>query len=146
MRRPVIILALIVSSLALLAGLRAQAAGTQAQPKADRDAKAAAPVAGLTSSTVDGLRFRSIGPAVTSGRVIDIAVSPADKRTWYVASVGGLWKTENAGTSWKPIFDDQGSFSIGCVTVDPEDPNIVWVGSGENNSQRSVSYGDGVYR
>ena len=146
MRRPVIILALIVSSLALSAGLRAQAAGKQAQPKADRDAKAAAPVAGLTSSTVDGLRFRSIGPAVTSGRVIDIAVSPADKRTWYVASVGGLWKTENAGTSWKPIFDDQGSFSIGCVTVDPEDPNIVWVGSGENNSQRSVSYGDGVYR
>ena len=100
----------------------------------------------LTADTLSGLAFRSIGPAVTSGRVIDIAVPSDRPHTWYLATVGGVWKTVNAGTSWAPVFDGQGAFSIGCVTVDPRDSNIVWVGSGENNSQRSVSYGDGVYR
>jgi photosystem II stability/assembly factor-like uncharacterized protein len=100
----------------------------------------------MTPGTFSGLALRSIGPAVTSGRVIDIAVHPGSPNTWYVATVGGVWKTVNAGTSWTPVFDGEGSFSIGCVTIDPRDPSIVWVGTGENNSQRSVSYGDGVYR
>ena len=94
-----------------------------------------------------GLELRGIGPALVSGRVIDIAVDPRDKRTWYLATAGGgVWKTTNNGTTFAPLFDDQGSFSIGCVTIDPNDSLTVWVGSGENNSQRSVSYGDGVYK
>ena len=118
-------------------------AGKPADKPGDSD-KVAKPV-GPTAENLSGLAFRSIGPAVTSGRVIDIAVDPSHATTWYLATVGGVWKTVNAGTSWTPVFDGQGSFSIGCVTVDPRDPNVVWVGSGENNSQRSVSYGDGGY-
>ena len=100
----------------------------------------------FASGTFAGLAFRSIGPAVTSGRIIDIAVHPQHHTTWYVATVGGVWKTTNAGHSWTPIFDGEGSFSIGCVTIDPREPETIWIGSGENNSQRSVSYGDGVYK
>jgi photosystem II stability/assembly factor-like uncharacterized protein len=102
---------------------------------------------GMTSSTFSGLSFRSIGPALTSGRIGDIAIDPTNKNIWYIAvASGNLWKTTNAGTTFTPIFDDQGSYSIGCVTVDPNDPLVVWVGTGENNSQRSVGFGDGVYK
>ena len=101
----------------------------------------------LKPDTFTGLALRGIGPAQTSGRVTDVAVHPRDRGTWYVtAASGGVWKTANAGTTWTPIFDSQGSFSIGCVTLDPKNPLVVWVGSGENNSQRSVAYGDGVYK
>ena len=100
----------------------------------------------MTPATFEGLAPRPIGPAVTSGRVLDFAVQPGNHSTYYVASVGGVWKTVNAGISWTPVFDSEGSFSIGCVTIDPNDPLTVWVGTGENNSQRSVSYGDGVYK
>ena len=94
-----------------------------------------------------GLRARSIGPAVTSGRVMTIAVDPTNTAVFYVgAASGGVWKTVNGGASWQPIFDKQGSFSIGWVTLDPKHPNVVWVGTGERNSQRSVAYGDGVYK
>ena len=98
-------------------------------------------------SPYNGLRLRSIGPAVTSGRVADIAVHPRDKRIWYVAAAsGGVWKTTNAGTTWTPIFDTEASYSIGTVVIDAKNPNVVWVGTGENNAQRSVSYGDGIYK
>jgi photosystem II stability/assembly factor-like uncharacterized protein len=101
----------------------------------------------ITSATFSGLRFRSIGPAVSSGRVSCIAIHPSDKSTWYVAAAsGGVWKTTNAGTTWTPIFDNEGSYSIGWIVVDPKQPSVVWVGTGENNSQRSVGWGDGVYR
>ncbi len=101
----------------------------------------------LASKTFSGLAFRGIGPAVTSGRISHIAVDPTDRKVWYVAaSSGGVWKTDNAGTTFEPIFDGQGSYSIGTVTVDPNHPKVVWVGTGENNSQRSVGYGDGVYK
>ena len=102
---------------------------------------------GLNADTLAGLKFRSIGPAVASGRVMSIAVNPKNKYEYYagVAS-GGVWKTSNLGTTWTPLFDGEGSYSIGTVTLDPNDPSVVWVGSGESNSQRSVSYGDGVYR
>jgi photosystem II stability/assembly factor-like uncharacterized protein len=97
--------------------------------------------------TLDGLKFRSIGPAVTSGRISDFAVNPGNPSEYYVAtSSGGVWKTSNKGVTYAPIFDDQGSYSIGCVTLAPQNPATVWVGSGENNNQRSVSYGDGVYK
>jgi len=105
------------------------------------------PTTGLTSSMLGGLQFRNIGPALPSGRIIDFAVNPANHAEYFVAvASGGVWKTENDGISYSPVFDSQGSYSIGCVTLDPNNPHTVWVGSGENNSQRSVSYGDGVYR
>jgi photosystem II stability/assembly factor-like uncharacterized protein len=98
-------------------------------------------------AAVGGLRLRSIGPAVISGRIGDVAVDPTDHKIWYVAvASGGLWKTTNAGTTFSPIFDGEGSYSIGTVVIDPKNPNVVWVGTGENNAQRSVSYGDGVYK
>ncbi len=101
----------------------------------------------LNADTFAGLGLRLLGPAVSSGRVGDFAVNPADPAEYYVAvSSGGVWKTVNAGTTYEPVFDGEGSFSIGCVTLDPRDPKIVWVGTGENNSQRSVAYGDGVYK
>lgn len=99
------------------------------------------------SGTYGSLTFRSIGPAVTSGRISDFAVNPRNSAEYYVAtSAGGVWKTVNAGTTYTSLFDGQGSYSIGCVVIDPVNPNVVWVGSGENNNQRSVSYGDGVYK
>lgn len=101
----------------------------------------------MSSSTFSGLKFRSIGPAVTSGRVIAFAVDPNDRTKFYVAvASGGVWKTINAGTTWTPVFDNEGSFSIGAIALDPKNPATVWVGTGERNSQRSVGYGDGVYR
>ena len=93
------------------------------------------------------LKFRSIGPAVTSGRVSDFAVNPKNHSEYYVAtSSGGVWKTSNRGVTYQPVFDGEGSYSIGCVSLDPNNSSTVWVGSGENNNQRSVSYGDGVYK
>ena len=101
----------------------------------------------LRTGTFSGLRFRSLGPAFMAGRVGDLAVDPSNPARFFVAACsGGVWKTTNAGTTWKPVFDKQSSYSIGCVTLDPHNPNVVWVGTGENNSQRSVSWGDGVYR
>ena len=103
--------------------------------------------AGWQDADYAGLAFREIGPAIASGRVGDFAVDPRDKSHYYVAvASGGVWETRNAGVTYQPVFDGEGSYSIGCVTLAPADPDIVWVGSGENNSQRSVSYGDGVYR
>jgi photosystem II stability/assembly factor-like uncharacterized protein len=101
----------------------------------------------LSSETFAGLAFRSVGPAIASGRIGDLAVNPANPAEYYVVvSSGGVWKTVNSGTTFTPVFDDQGSYSIGCVTLDPNNPFVVWVGSGENNSQRSVGWGDGVYK
>jgi len=94
-----------------------------------------------------GIPLRNIGPALTSGRVSDFAFHPASKQTFYVSfASGGVWKTENNGITWKSVFDNEGSFAIGVVELDPENPNVVWVGSGENNAQRSVGFGDGVYK
>lgn len=94
-----------------------------------------------------GLKFRGIGPALMSGRISDIAINPQDENTWYVAvGSGNVWKTVNAGVTWTPIFDDQGSYSIGCVTIDPNNPNVVWLGTGEDLGGRHFGYGDGVYR
>ncbi|MFZ1728484.1 MAG: glycosyl hydrolase [Bacteroidota bacterium] len=101
----------------------------------------------LNSAILSGLKFRNIGPALPSGRIIDFAVNPRNTAEYYVAvACGGVWKTSNDGISFSPVFEKEASFSIGCVTLDPNNPFVVWVGSGENNSQRSVSWGDGIYR
>ena len=103
--------------------------------------------AGLTADTLKGLEFRSIGPALSTGRVQDIAIDPKSPDTWYVATAfGGLWKTVNRGTTFQPVFDDGGAFNLCCVVVDPKDSNVVWLGTGENASQRSAHFGDGIYK
>ncbi|HET9377197.1 MAG TPA: hypothetical protein VFO40_19635, partial [Chthoniobacterales bacterium] len=112
------------------------------EPKKEEEKKP-----GMNAETFSGLKFRSIGPGAESGRVMSIAVNPQKKHEFYVGvASGGVWKTVNDGTTWTPLFDGQGSYSIGWVALDPNDSSIVWVGSGESNSQRSVSYGDGIYR
>lgn len=94
-----------------------------------------------------GLKLRSIGPAFASGRIADIAIHPEDDNVWYVAvGSGGVWKTVNAGVTWQPVFDGESCYSIGCITIDPGNPHIIWVGTGENVGGRHVGYGDGVYR
>ena len=93
-----------------------------------------------------GLEFRNIGPAMTSGRIADIAIHPENENIWYVAvGSGGVWKTMNSGTTWTPIFDKEKVYSIGCVTIDPNNPHTIWVGTGENVGGRHVGFGDGVY-
>lgn len=100
----------------------------------------------LKSSDLSTFSFRNLGPALTSGRISDFAVNPKNRAEYYVAvASGGVWKTTNAGTTYSPIFDGQGSYSIGCITMDPNNEHVLWVGTGENNNQRSVAYGDGVY-
>ena len=105
------------------------------------------PVKKDKSNIYSGLKFRSIGPALMSGRISDIVIHPENENTWYVtAGSGGVWKTENSGTTWNPIFDNQKSYSIGCITLDPQNPNVLWVGTGENVGGRHVGYGDGIYK
>ena len=101
----------------------------------------------IDSSLFDGLKFRNIGPAFSSGRIADMAIHPWNESIWYVAvGSGSVWKTVNAGVTWEPIFDDQPSYSIGCLTIDPSNPHTIWVGTGENVGGRHAGYGDGVYR
>ena len=99
-----------------------------------------------TTMLAGALKFRSVGPAFMSGRIGDIAIDQKNPNTWYVAvASGGLWKTSNAGTTFKPIFDSQKSYSIGCVTIDPSTNSTIWVGTGENNGGRHIGFGDGIY-
>jgi photosystem II stability/assembly factor-like uncharacterized protein len=101
----------------------------------------------VTADVLQGLQFRSIGPAIQTGRVQDIAIDPKSPDTWYVAAAfGGLWKTTNRGTTFTPIFDHGGSFTLCCVVVDPRNASVVWLGTGENASQRSAHFGDGIYK
>ncbi len=103
--------------------------------------------ADLNAERLEALTLRSIGPALMGGRIADIAIHPARPKTWYVAAgSGGVWKSDNAGLTWEPIFDDQPSYSIGCITIDPSNPDVLWVGTGENVSGRHVAWGDGLYR
>jgi photosystem II stability/assembly factor-like uncharacterized protein len=124
-----------------------KAANPATQPQAEEKKEEPKKPEPFSTPTFAGLRFRLIGPAFTSGRVVAVAVDPTDHSHYFVgAASGGVWKTTNAGTTWTPVFDSESSYSIGVVVIDPKNPLTVWVGSGENNSQRSVSYGDGVYR
>ena len=93
------------------------------------------------------LHFRSIGPAIMSGRISDLAVYEKDPAIMYVATAhGGVWKTVSGGSDFQPIFDDVGMMSIGCVTVSQSNPDLVWVGTGEVNNRQTTSFGDGVYK
>ncbi len=115
--------------------------------KKAKDTAADEPKALMSEETLSGLEFRLIGPAYNSGRVVDFAVQPDKTQIIYAATAsGGIWKTVNNGTTWTPVFDGEGSYSIGCLAMDPSNFNTIWAGTGENNSQRSVAFGDGVYR
>ena len=104
------------------------------------------PEALMSAGTLSGLEFRLIGPSYNSGRVSDIVVQPDKTQViWVATASGGIWKTVNNGTTWKPVFDGEASYSIGCLAIDPTNYQKVWAGTGENNSQRSVAFGDGVY-
>lgn len=100
-----------------------------------------------TKVSLDAFKFRNVGPAFLSGRIADIAMHPDNESIWYVATAsGGVWKTINAGTTWKSIFDGQKVFATGSVTIDPSNPSTVWVGTGENVGGRHIAFGDGVYK
>ncbi len=130
--------------LALFIAMPPVEAQKKKKDKGQKEEKAKDPLAGVSLSS---FKFREIGPALTSGRISDLAVNPNNISEFYVAAAaGGVWKTTNSGLTFDPVFENQGSYSIGCVTLDPNNANVVWVGTGENNNQRSVSYGDGVYK
>lgn len=117
------------------------------QIQAQQRKNTAPPTPIVDPSIFKGIKMRNLTPAKTGGRIVDVAIHPKNQSIRLVATAsGGVWKTVNAGTTWKPVFDDQGAFSIGTITFDPNDPTIAWVGSGENNAQRSVSKGDGIYK
>ena len=104
----------------------------------DKDATKPNPLASIP--------LRAIGPAYPSGRISDFAFLDGDHHYLVATASGGLWVTENRGTTWKPIFDSLGSYALGVVEVAPSDKGTIWVGTGENNAQRSVGFGDGVYK
>src|SRR5690242_10158223 len=126
MKRIVLGAAAVVAALSLAANARAQSP--------------------LNADVVKGISVRSIGPGLVTGRVADIAIDPRNSSVWYVASAfGGLWKTTNRGITFEAIFPD-GPFTLCCVVIDQKNPDIIWLGTGENNSQRSAHFGDGLYK
>ena len=101
----------------------------------------------FNTSIFDNIEVRNIGPAKVSGRITKVVKDYSNSSIWYVTTASGnVWKTQNSGTTWIPIFDVYGSYSIGTISMDPNNPNVLWLGTGENNSQRSVGFGDGVYK
>ena len=151
MRRVLLLVAVaVVLAGPLATPLAAQTAGSRPagskSAKAPASDRAKAPESPLAKAAA-ALPFRAVGPHLMSGRLSDIAVHPTAPGVWYVAAgSGGVWKTTNAGTTWTAIFEDQPSYSIGEITLDPTNPEVVWVGTGENVSGRHVGWGDGVYR
>jgi len=140
-------LAAVLVGVILFTGVAAVA--QKAKPKKEKKEAAKQEVKSdtLKSGTFGGLKWRSIGPAFTSGRIADFAVNPNNHSEWFVAVASGhVWKTVNNGTTFEPVFDGQKSYSIGVVVMDPNNTNVVWVGTGENNHQRALGYGDGVYK
>jgi photosystem II stability/assembly factor-like uncharacterized protein len=122
-----------------IAALSLTSAGAAKEPPAKPPA--------IGADTFSGLSWRGIGPAHTSGRIADFAVNPGNPKQFFVGVASGhIWKTDNAGISWKPVFDNYGAYAIGCLAMDPTNANIIWAGTGENNHQRALGYGDGVYK
>jgi photosystem II stability/assembly factor-like uncharacterized protein len=131
----------------LVLGLAILAAALPAEgPAPPKPVKKAAPALEIPT-VLKGLNFRAIGPTQQSGRFVDFAVPAGRPNTFYAASAsGGLWKTENNGQSFEPLFDRENVFSIGDVAVAPSAPEVVWLGSGEANNSRSTYWGDGIYK
>lgn len=94
-----------------------------------------------------GLHWRNIGPANQGGRIVDIEALESDfTKVWIATGSGGVWHSDNAGTTWTPIFDDYETASIGDIAVYQKNPNHIWVGTGESNNRNSVSWGNGIYK
>src|SRR5215207_7117660 len=92
-------------------------------------------------------RWRSVGPANFGGRVSDVVGIPSPSKTFYVAAAaGGIWKTTNAGTTFRPVFDDQPVISMGALAIAPSDTQQVWAGTGEQNSRNTIEPGQGIYK
>lgn len=149
--------AIVVPAALLFAGpgYAQKAAKGKPAPAAKTPPKTAFNAATYDSAMLGEFAWRPIGPAVTSGRVVDLAVAEGPEsrvgdrlgKLIYAASAsGGVWKSINAGTTWEPVFDKQTTSSIGDIALAPSNPEIVWVGTGESNNQRSSSWGDGVYK
>lgn len=101
----------------------------------------------LKSLVFNGLKWRGIGPAFTSGRISAIAVNPENPSEYYAGvGSGHIWKTTNNGTTFTPVFDNYGAYAIGAMAIDPTNTNVVWAGTGENTHQRALGYGNGVYK
>jgi len=119
-------------------------------PASEPDVRQSLPATPVTvdSETISGLGARNIGSAAMSGRIAALdAVQEGNRITLYVgAASGGVWKSVNGGTTFKPVFDKQPVQSIGAIAIDPKNPKTVWVGSGESWTRNSVSYGDGIYK
>jgi len=99
------------------------------------------------SASFSGLKWRSIGPAMSSGRISDFAVNPANPKEYYVGVASGhVWKTTNDGINYEPVFENEGAYSIGVVVMDPNNHNCVWIGTGENTHQRALGFGNGVWK
>ncbi len=110
---------------------------------AQLSAQGAIPVA----DQFERLHFRSIGPAIMSGRISDFAVYEANPAIFYVGTAhGGVWKTTSNGAQFTPLLQDRGLLSIGAVAVQQSNPNVVWVGTGESNNRQSTSWGEGLYK
>ena len=123
------------------------AASTAAAQRGRGGPPASPPLAPTADDPLAALRFRSVGPAFTSGRHADMAVDPKNRHVWYVAmAAGGLWKTTNSGLTFTPVFDNYGAYSMCCVLVDPKNSNVVWLATGENTNLRSATAGEGVFK
>jgi photosystem II stability/assembly factor-like uncharacterized protein len=129
-----------------LASQDAPATGTN--PPADLAAAApASPAPDAFAALAPKVEWRELGPANMGGRITDIDVHPSQPEVWYLATAGsGVMKTSNAGITWQSLFRNEGTSSIGDVAIAPSNPEVVWVGTGEENGRNSVSYGDGVYK
>ncbi len=146
---------LVLFALALSAALAPGVArGQSKSAKSNKAAKEKPPAAAAPAAEkldygalLKDLQWRELGPAIMGGRIDDFAVVESNPSTVYVGTAsGGVWKTTNAGTTWEPVFDNEGVSTIGDVTVAPSDPAIVWVGTGEPNNRQSSSWGNGVYK
>jgi len=123
------------------AGTPAKNTGTAAAAKDEKDA------GGQNANPFERLEWRSIGPANMGGRTSDVEGVAGDPDIVYVGTAsGGIWKTVNGGQTWRPIFERQGTISVGDLALEPKNPEVVWVGTGESNVRNSVSFGDGVYK
>ncbi len=106
-----------------------------------------APEKMTATKALKNLSWRNIGPANMGGRVADVEGVPGNPKIVYVATgSGGIFKTTDGGTNWKPIFDRENTISVGDIALEPGNPDVIWVGTGESNTRNSSSFGDGVYR